>query len=348
MDGPEVIEENQLRELQDFRYYSPKFEADEYNPGLLRYLPWAGHRAFAYDYVRNERPSCIVELGSYYGCSAFAFLQAMKDGGIAGSFYAVDTWEGDSFTKNDYREDIYGQYKEIQDTCFSDWDFSFEKDSSGKDLHKRDTISDKDLHKGDTTSDKGAHMLRMTFDEAVRLFEDDSIDLLHIDGSHLYEDVKHDFLTWKNKVAFIYDAKTLDYKQTYSYAREGWGLTTDGKSLIASDGTSRLYWLDEQFKQQKALTVKMNGRPVNQLNELEWIDGKVWANVYMTDMIVIINPQSGEVEATVDCTGLLPRHLRDQYTDVLNGIAYNPATKKVYLTGKYWKRLYEVELVEKK
>ena len=189
MDGPEVIEENQLRELQDFRYYSPKFEADEYNPGLLRYLPWAGHRAFAYDYVRNERPSCIVELGSYYGCSAFAFLQAMKDGGIAGSFYAVDTWEGDSFTKNDYREDICGQYKEIQDKCFSDWDFSFEKDSS-----------DKELQKGDTVSDKGAHMLRMTFDEAVRLFEDDSIDLLHIDGSHLYEDVKHDFLTWKNKV----------------------------------------------------------------------------------------------------------------------------------------------------
>ena len=189
MDGPEVIEENQLRELQNFRYYSPKFEADEYNPGLLRYLPWAGHRAFAYDYVRNERPSCIVELGSYYGCSAFAFLQAMKDGGIAGSFYAVDTWEGDSFTKNDYREDICGQYKEIQDKCFSDWDFSFEKDSS-----------DKELQKGDTVSDKGAHMLRMTFDEAVRLFEDDSIDLLHIDGSHLYEDVKHDFLTWKNKV----------------------------------------------------------------------------------------------------------------------------------------------------
>ena len=178
-----------MRNLQNFRYYSPKFEADEYNPGLLRYLPWAGHRAFAYDYVRNERPSCIVELGSYYGCSAFAFLQAMKDGGIAGSFYAVDTWEGDSFTKNDYREDIYGQYKEIQDTCFSGWNSSFEKDSS-----------DKELQKGDTVSDKGAHMLRMTFDEAVRLFEDDSIDLLHIDGSHLYEDVKHDFLTWKNKV----------------------------------------------------------------------------------------------------------------------------------------------------
>ena len=171
-----------MKELHDFKYYSPKFEADEYNPGLLRYSPWAGHRTFAYDYVRNERPSCIVELGSYYGCSAFAFLQAMKDGGIAGSFYAVDTWEGDSFTKNDYREDIYGKYKEIQDKCFSGWGASFEKDPS-----------DTDLHTGDTISENGAHMLRMTFDEAALLFEDASIDLLHIDGSHLYEDVKHDF-----------------------------------------------------------------------------------------------------------------------------------------------------------
>ena len=156
-----------------FRYYSPKFEADKYNPAMLRYAPWAGHRAFAYDYVMYRRPSCIVELGSHYGCSAFAFLQAMKDGGITGSFYAVDTWEGDSFTKNDYREDICGQYKEIQDACFSGQD-----SSSGPD----------------------AHMLRMTFDEASRLFADASIDLLHIDGSHLYEDVKHDFLTWKSKV----------------------------------------------------------------------------------------------------------------------------------------------------
>ncbi|MBR1926383.1 MAG: glutaminyl-peptide cyclotransferase [Bacteroidales bacterium] len=155
-------------------------------------------------------------------------------------------------------------------------------------------------------------------------------------------------LTWREKVAFIYDAKTLEYKRTYSYPREGWGLTTDGENLIASDGSSRLYWLDGQFRQQKALQVKLNGRPLNQLNELEWIDGKIWANVYMTDMIVIINPKSGEVEATVDCAGLLPRHLRDEYTDVLNGIAYNPVTKKIYLTGKYWKRLYEVELVEKK
>ena len=161
-------------------------------------------------------------------------------------------------------------------------------------------------------------------------------------GDNLY------ILTWESKVAFIYDAKTLEYKSTYSYPREGWGLTTDGKQLIASDGSSRLYFLDGEYKLQKAVDVKLDGRSVRNLNELEYIDGKVWANVYTTDLIVIINPSTGVVEATVDCTGLLPDQLRDRRTDVLNGIALDPASGKIYLTGKYWKRLYEIELVEKK
>ncbi len=154
-------------------------------------------------------------------------------------------------------------------------------------------------------------------------------------------------LTWTNKVAFVYDAATLEYRQTYTYPREGWGLTTDGKQLIASDGSSRLYFMDKQFKVQRSVTVKLNGRAVNMLNELEYIDGKVWANVYTSDLILIIDPKNGEVEGTVDCTGLLPRSLRKPQTDVLNGIAFDPATKKTYLTGKYWPKLYEVRLVEK-
>ena len=161
-------------------------------------------------------------------------------------------------------------------------------------------------------------------------------------GGNLY------ILTWLNKVAFVYDAKTLEYKQTYSYPREGWGLTTDGKSLIASDGSARLYFLSPEFKQERYVDVKMDGRPVRKLNELEYIDGKVWANVYMTDLIVIINPADGTVEASIDCTGLLPRNLREPRTDVLNGIAQDPATGKIYLTGKYWPRLYEVRLVPAK
>ena len=152
-------------------------------------------------------------------------------------------------------------------------------------------------------------------------------------------------LTWTNKVAFVYDAATLEYKQTYSYPREGWGLTTDGESLIASDGSSRLYFMTDEFRQERVVNVTMDGRPVRYLNELEYIDGKVWANVYTTDMIVIINPEDGKVEAQIDCSGLLPRKLRTPSTDVLNGIAYNPADGKIYLTGKYWPRLYEIRLL---
>ena len=152
-------------------------------------------------------------------------------------------------------------------------------------------------------------------------------------------------LTWTNKVAFVYDAATLEYRQTYSYPREGWGLTTDGKSLIASDGSSRLYFLTEEFRLERYVNVTMDGRPVRNLNELEYIDGKVWANVYTTDMIVIIDPKDGKVEASIDCSGLLPRNLRTPSTDVLNGIALDPDSGKIYLTGKYWPRLYEVRLV---
>jgi len=152
-------------------------------------------------------------------------------------------------------------------------------------------------------------------------------------------------LTWMNKVAFVYDAASLKYEKTYVYPREGWGITTDGKQLIASDGSSRLYFLDKEFKLKKSITVKLNGRAIRYLNELEWVDGKIWANVYMTDSILIINPSDGEVEGIVDCSGLLPSKLRRPDTDVLNGIAVSE-DGKIYLTGKNWPRLYEVRLVK--
>ena len=153
-------------------------------------------------------------------------------------------------------------------------------------------------------------------------------------------------LTWTNKVAFRYDAATLTYKSTISYPREGWGLTTDGKQLIASDGSATLYFLDRDMKVQRKQQVSLNGRPLRNLNELEWIDGKVWANVYTTDSIVIINPSNGKVEGLIDCTGLLPDKLRSWDTDVLNGIAVD-AAGHIYLTGKNWPKLYQIELIRK-
>lgn len=168
-----------------------------------------------------------------------------------------------------------------------------------------------------------------------------------IEGSVVFGDDVY-VLTWQEHVVFIYDAKTLKYKSARSYPREGWGLTTDGKELIASDGTSFLYFMDESLNVKRRLQVKADVRAVPWLNELEYIDGKIWANIYTADEIAIINPSNGYVEGVIDCRGLLPDELRTYETDVLNGIAYNPKDGKIYLTGKNWPKLYEVKLVEKK
>lgn len=167
-----------------------------------------------------------------------------------------------------------------------------------------------------------------------------------VEGSVILGDKLY-ILTWTNKVLFIYDATTLEYRSTYSYPREGWGLTTDGKSLISSDGSSRIYFLTPELKFERSINVTLNGRAVRYLNELEWIDGRIWANVYTTDTIVIINPDTGIVEATVDCEGLLPERLRTSDTDVLNGIAVD-SEDRIFLTGKNWPELYEVKLVGEK
>lgn len=196
-------------------------------------------------------------------------------------------------------------------------------------LHGKSTFRKVDLQTGKA-------LKKLAFDK--KYFVEGSV----VFGDNLY------ILTWDSKVAFVYDAGTLEYKSTWSYPREGWGITTDGKQLIASDGSATLFFMDENFALKKRVIVKYEDRPVRWLNELEYIDGKIWANVYTTDSIVIINPKTGKVEGLVDCTGLLPRALHEPSTDVLNGIAYDEKTGKIYLTGKNWPRLYEVRLVEKK
>lgn len=168
-----------------------------------------------------------------------------------------------------------------------------------------------------------------------------------VEGSVVMNDNLY-ILTWESRIAFIYDANTLEYKSSWKYPREGWGITTDGKQLIASDGTANLYFMNENFAFDRKVVVKYEETPVRFLNELEYIDGMIWANVYTSDEIVIINPRDGRVEGIIDCRGLLPKELYTSSTDVLNGIAYNPEDGKIYLTGKNWPKLYEVRLEEKK
>ncbi len=154
-------------------------------------------------------------------------------------------------------------------------------------------------------------------------------------------------LTWREGVLHRYHKTTGKKIDQKLYSGEGWGLTSDGDKLYMSDGSSRITIRDRvTFQPLASHSVTLNGRPIQMLNELEWIDGKIWANVYYTDQIVIINPKSFEVEGVIDLTGILLNSHRSAKTDVLNGIAYDEKTKKIYITGKYWSRLFEIEIYE--
>lgn len=169
-----------------------------------------------------------------------------------------------------------------------------------------------------------------------------------VEGSCAIDNLLY-ILTWQEHKCFVYDINTFKYLGELYNPREGWGLTTNGKELILSDGTSNIYFLDPQtFQVRSTKQVKLFGKPLNMINELEYIGGDIWANIYTQDYIAIIDPATGNIKGMIDCKGLLPKSLQNPTTDVLNGIAYNPDSGEIYLTGKYWPKLYKVRLVEKK
>jgi glutamine cyclotransferase len=152
-------------------------------------------------------------------------------------------------------------------------------------------------------------------------------------------------LTWKSGAGFVYDRKTLNQRRTFSYEGEGWGLTHDGKRLILSDGTADLRFLDPQTLRETArITVRNGGSPVVYLNELEYIRGEIYANVYGTDRIARISPADGRVLGWIDLTGLLSAADRRITVDVLNGIAWDEKEARLFVTGKLWPKLFEIKL----
>jgi glutamine cyclotransferase len=153
-------------------------------------------------------------------------------------------------------------------------------------------------------------------------------------------------LTWRSHVGFVYGRERFDKQGEFAYATEGWGLTHDGKRLIMSDGTATLYFLDpDKLAQTGSVEVRDERGPVSRLNELEYVEGEIWANIWQTDRLARIAPKTGQVLGWIDLRGLLSPNDLGRPVDVLNGIAYDAQGKRLFVTGKWWPKLFEIEVV---
>ncbi|MCL2502366.1 MAG: glutaminyl-peptide cyclotransferase [Bacteroidales bacterium] len=207
------------------------------------------------------------------------------------------------------------------------------------------------IHNGflyESTGQRGASRLQKVDFRQGRVLQKVTLKPQYFgEGACIYKDRIYQ-LTWQEQTCFVYDAESLQQIGTFSYRGEGWGLTTDGVHLIMSDGSSTLYFRDpETFAVSHTVKVMNGNREVDLLNELEYIEGEVWANVYTTDRIVRIDPATGNVTGIIDLSGLLARQFRTPRTEVLNGIAYDAEHKHIYVTGKYWAKMYRISLVAK-
>ena len=189
---------------------------------------------------------------------------------------------------------------------------------------------------------------------ALRRVELETGDILQIrelsdqffgEGVTIYEN-KIIQLTWKSNIGFVYDKNSFELLQEFNYSTEGWGITHNGTCLIMSDGTSTLHFLDLQtFEEIGQLEVFDSDCPITRLNELEYIQGEIYANVWQTDWVARIAPETGQVIGWVELGGLLTPEDRSEPVDVLNGIAYDAKTDRLFVTGKLWPKLFEIELI---
>lgn len=198
----------------------------------------------------------------------------------------------------------------------------------GTGQYGRSTLRKVDLETGDVQ--KQISLPAWIFGEGIAIWEDRIIQL-----------------TWKSKTGFVYDKESFAEAGSFAYQTEGWGITSDGENLIMSDGSDALYFLDpETFQVQEQIRVKYNGESVHWLNELEYVNGEIYANIWTRSSIAIISPKTGEVRAWIDLGGILPKEDRAGAKE-LNGIAYDPKEDRLFVTGKLWPKLFEIDLAAK-
>lgn len=180
--------------------------------------------------------------------------------------------------------------------------------------------------------------------QRVALADDQFGEGLTVVGDRLIQ------LTWRNGIGLVYNKNTFQRIAQFNYgeSKEGWGICYDGERLIKSDGTNRLYFLNKDTYAEEGHVAVYNHRgPVDQLNELEYIDGKIYANVYQEDIIVIIDPNTGVIEGEINLIGIYPEKEAMAYDNELNGIAYDRAGDRLFVTGKNWSKLFEIKLVKR-
>jgi len=196
---------------------------------------------------------------------------------------------------------------------------------------------------GNTTGIKGKSSLRKTDYKTGKVLKSIELDDQYFGEGITILNNKVYQLTWRNKEGYVYNADTFKKEKTFSYNMEGWGLTNDGSKLYMSDGSEKIYILNpETFQVEDYISVYTNGSKIEELNELEWVNGKIFANVYQKDAIAIINPKNGAIEAILNLSDLKNKVTKHPDIDVLNGIAYNPKTKTYFVTGKNWDKTFEI------
>ncbi|CAD0005329.1 glutaminyl-peptide cyclotransferase [Flavobacterium salmonis] len=201
----------------------------------------------------------------------------------------------------------------------------------------------------ESTGQEGASFIKKYDYKTGKVFKKIDLDSKYFGEGITFINGKLFQLTYKNKKGFIYDAKTLKLEKTFDYEKDiqGWGMTNDGKYIYQTDGTEKIWKVDPATqKMVDYINVYSGDSKIKEVNELEWIDGKIYANVWFKDAIAVVNPNSGAVEEILDLSALRKTMTDVKKDDALNGIAYNPKTKTIFVTGKNWNKMFEITVSE--
>ncbi len=328
-----------------FSFDNSKFK-EQYNPEESLSLSILNPNSKSIDsivYLINDK-----KMGSKKGVDKFSFK--LKDQKLGyQNLKAMVYYEGqnaEATTRIELVSDI--QPKLLKYTIVNTYPHDIGAYTQGLEFY-RDTLYEGTGNGSGPTGKKGISSLRKTNYKTGEVYKKVELaDQYFGEGITILNNKVYQ-LTWQNNEGYVYDADTFKKEKTFTYFKpiEGWGLTNDGKNLYQSDGTEKIWIMDPTtLKEVDYLNVYSFQTKIKSINELEWINGKIYGNVYQKDAIAIINPKNGAVEAIINLADLKKKITKLPDTDVLNGIAYNPKTKTIFVTGKNWNKMFEIKISE--